>query len=181
MLVNTAWSNLHVCSWVSKSETALHYFVVTPLDPEISTLPSLFKACLQCSFRCFLHTALSCYPYIRTPNFQLCILAVHLDSILDTFEVSFVTISFLILIIWERFYYLSSFQMPFCGHAGPEETGSSIFLVFPISNFSPLVPNLWTNLVSFCAVTLNTHFYLDFPYIEQPVLPVLTAEFLLHI
>lgn len=42
MLVNAAWSNLHVRSQVRKSEAALHCFVMTPLDPEISTLPSLF-------------------------------------------------------------------------------------------------------------------------------------------
>lgn len=131
--------------------------------------------------KCFLHTTLSCYLYSWTPNFQLCILTVGLNGILDTSEVSFVTISFLIPSIWKSFWYLSSFQMPFCGDAGLKETGSSIFLVFPISNFLPLVPNLWKKTVSFCAVTFNSHFYLDFPYREQLGLPVLTAEFLLHI
>lgn len=66
VLANVSCSNLHVCSQVRRSEATLYYFVMTPLDPEISTLPSLFLACLQCSFRCFLHTVLSCYAYIWT-------------------------------------------------------------------------------------------------------------------
>lgn len=100
VLVDTAWSNLHVCSQLSKIATALRYSVVTPLDPEISTLSPLFKPCLQCSFRCFLHTALSCYPYICTPNFHLCILTdifyILLNTILDMFETRVATFSFLI-------------------------------------------------------------------------------------